>query len=290
MSVEIVSLDGESARFIHPLLGELTVPRTALAIVRGADDPRPSMSALAEAGETQEAPPADAPPPEAPPPAPAPPPEWKFKLIVAAGGASGNTENANANVILAAVRETPEMKTVLDSGYFFDSSDGDRSQNRFTVGGRNDWLNPDSRWFYFADARYDLDEFQSWDSRVSGHLGIGYRLIQPPKLTLNLLAGLGAVKEWGSSNDNVRAEALLGVEGKYEFAEKHTLVFSSTLFPDLSDPGEYRWVNNAGWSFLMDEKNKLSLTAGVQHEYQTVVDTGREHSDVRVLVGLQLDF
>jgi putative salt-induced outer membrane protein YdiY len=221
---------------------------------------------------------------------PAAPPEWKFKLVVAAAGASGNTENGTMSALLAGVRETPRLKTSFDAGYFYGQSDGDRSQNRFTVGGRNDWLNPDSKWFYFADIRYDVDEFQSWDSRINGHVGIGYRLIQPPKLTLNLLAGVGAVKEFGSDNEDVRPEALLGIEGQYDFSEKHSIKFDSTVYPDLSDLGEYRWVSNFGWSYLLDQEDRLSLTAGVQHEYQSQVDPGRHHSDVRFFAGLQLDF
>jgi len=220
----------------------------------------------------------------------APPSDWKFKLVGALSGASGNSDNASFSALFAAVRETPRLKTAFDTGYFYGESDGVVSQNRFTAGGRHDWLNPDSKWFYFADLRYDYDEFQSWDSRVNGHLGIGYRLVTPPKLMLNLLTGIGFVKEWGSDNDDVRPEALFGVEGKYDFTDKHSIKFDSTIYPDLSELGEYRWVNNLGWSLLLDQEEKLSLTAGVHYEYQSQVDPGRKHGDLLYFAGLQLDF
>jgi hypothetical protein len=114
--------------------------------------------------------------------------------------------------------------------------------------------------------------------------------VEPPKWKINLLAGAGALKEFGSDDDEVRPEGLLGLEGEWQIAEKNTLVFASTFFPDLNELGEYRWVSSAGWSYLLDEKNKLSLTAGVQYEYDSVVDPGDEHYDLRAFVGLQLDF
>ena len=290
LEVQIVEITDGTIRFIHPVLGEVTVKRANVTIL-GVDQEVPVVKpAPVQPNQGAAAAPTQAPPPAAPPPAPPPPPEWKFKLVLAAGAASGNTENGNISTIFAAVRETPRVKTSFDTGYFFAESNGDRSENRFTIGGRQDWLNPDSRWFYFADARFDNDEFQSWDSRINGHVGLGYRLIHPPKLTLNLLGGIGLVKEFGSDNEDVRPEGLLGVEGKYDFAEKNAIVFNSTYFPDLTDIGEYRWTNNIGWSYLVDTKQKLSLTAGLQHEYQSNVDPGRKHNDFRFLAGLQLDF
>ncbi len=297
LTVEIRSITNDTIRFVHPVLGEMTLPRTAVTIL---PPPAPGEkaappAAAAPAAEKAEPKPTSPPPPAgspAPPPVAAPvaPKEWKFKLVIAAGLTQGNTENGNFTGLFSALREVPDMKTAFDTGYFFAQSNGDRSENRFTVGGRNDWLNPGSKWFYFADLRYDMDEFQSWDSRINGHVGIGYHLISPPKFALNLLAGIGAVKEFGSDNDDIRPEALAGIEGKYDFAEKHSLAFSSTIYPDLKDIGEYRWVNTVAWNFLIDTEDKLSLTAGMQHEYQSNVDPGRKYNDFRFFAGVQFEF
>ena len=54
--------------------------------------------------------------------------------------------------------------------------------------------------------------------------------------------------------------------------------------------GEYRWVNYAAWSMLVDEKTNLSLTAGVAHEFQSRVDEGRKHNDLRVFAGVDWAF
>src|SRR5215510_6796688 len=166
LEVQILEVTDGTIRFIHPVLGEVTVKRSEVTILKvDAERPvvkpapvQPNQGAAAAPTQT-------APPPAPPPPAPPPPPEWKFKLVLAAGAADGNTQNGNISTIFAAVRETPELKTSFDTGYFFAESDGDRSENRFTIGGRHDWLHPESRWFEFVDLRFDYDEFQSWDER-----------------------------------------------------------------------------------------------------------------------------
>ena len=107
---------------------------------------------------------------------------------------------------------------------------------------------------------------------------------------MNLLGGIGAVKEFGSDNDDVRPEALIGTEGEWQIAEKQSLKFDSTFFPDLSEIGEYRIVNNVAWAVLIDEKNKLSLTAGLAHEYQSQIDPGRQHNDLRLFAGVDWAF
>ena len=34
----------------------------------------------------------------------------------------------------------------------------------------------------------------------------------------------------------------------------------------------------------------MSLTLGLEHEYQSQIDPGRDHNDLRLIAGLQFDF
>lgn len=288
LSGQVLSVTDETVKFQHPILGEMTLPRAMVTILPPPPEPGSPAAKAAAAAELAEAKERVKREEEAGPPAPVK--EWKFKLTLAAAMTSGNTETGSGTFLFNATRETKETKLALDTGYFFAQNDGDRSENRFTAGGRNDWLNPGEKWFWFVDGRYDWDEFQTWDSRLNAHIGAGWKLFEPPKFKLNTIGGFGFVKEFGSPNDDVRPEALLGVEGQYDFAEKNALTFASTYYPDLADVGEYRWTNNVGWSCLMDQSLNLSLTAGVQHEYQSQVSAGREHNDFRLFAGVAAEF
>jgi len=298
--VQVLAVEEDLVTFNHPSLGTMTVPRSVVTeIVRGV--PREVAVAPATPAVQPEAPPPPAPPaPTAAEAEPtvdavaddaADPKRWKFKLTFAGGGAAGNTENVNFLLRFRGNRETEETRASFETSYFYGSTDGQKSDNRFGAAVRNDWLMPDSRWFVFARGRYDYDEFQSWLHRVQGFAGVGYELIQPPKFELNVLAGIGVIKEWKSQNDDVRMEGLFGLEGAYDIAENHRFVFATTIYPDLTeDIGEFRWVNSAGWTWRFNTKSPMALSAGLEHEYQSTVDPGRDRNDIRVFAGVDWDF
>jgi hypothetical protein len=313
LTVEVIEQTDETIRFVHPVLGEFTVPRANVTILPPEDaavtpeEAQAKAAAEAAAGAAEQAAGAGTPSvPESPATAPAetqpttqpttapvplpPPKEWKFTLVLGGALADGNTETGSITSTFTILRERPLDRMLMDAGYFYGSANGDTTENHFTAGIRHDWLNPGSKWFLFGDARYDYDQFQSWDHRFQTHGGVGYRLIEPPKWKINLLMGAGVIKEFGSDNEDWRPEALLGIEGEWQIADYHRIVFASTFFPDLGDWGEYRVSSSAGWSYLLDQKARLSLTAGVQHEYQSIVDPGNKHYDLRAFVGLQLDW
>lgn len=283
----LVARNDQSLTLDHPLFGRMVIPAEQVASVVTTAE----MEAAAEQVEAEAAqPPADSEPDEQAPPVAESAPEWKSRFTFAGAGSFGNTDSQSLTTKITTRRETKQTITTFDAAYFFGSRDGDRNENRFTAGVRNDWLIPDSKWFIFADARYDYDEFQSWDHRLGGHVGVGYQLIDEEKFKLGLRAGIGAIKEWGSDNDDIRPEALLGGDLTWQVSDNQRIVASSTIYPDLEDTGEFRAVTSAEWNALLDEEMNLSLVAGLLHEYQSQVDDDIDKNDLKVYVGLSFDF
>jgi putative salt-induced outer membrane protein YdiY len=261
--------------------GTVTVRLPAPPPAEATDDAEPS-TVNADPG-------ADAP---APPPAPEDPaaPKWDHKLTIGFGLSDGNTERANLAAIYSFTRETDRSKLTYDAAYLYAEDSGEESENRFSTGFLHDWLFPGSRWLIFADARYDYDEFQSWRHRLAFHAGPGYKLIDEENIKLTLRAGAGAAKEWLSDNEGWRPEALAGADFDWKISERQSLVSTFRIFPDLDDLGEYRTLTTAGWQMNISKADGLSLTLGLLHEYQTIVDSGRENSDLRLFGGLTFDF
>jgi putative salt-induced outer membrane protein YdiY len=219
-----------------------------------------------------------------------PPKEWKSSFTLAAGASAGNTDSQNLAVILKSVRETPSDVTTLDAGYTYGAQDGDRSSNKATGGIRHDWLLPDSPWFLFAQGRADYDEFQSWEYRLSAHGGAGYELIKSEKFDLTARFGAGVNKEFNSLDEDLKPEALLGLDMRWQITEKQSLVAGSTLYPDLGDLSESRLVSFADWKVLVDEESNMNLYVGIQDEYYSRTDEGIRHNDFRVVAGVQFEF
>ncbi len=279
MEVTNLAVTDSTVRFDHPVLGSVELSRDQVRGVETARE-RGRFEEAAALGAIQDEAMAE----------PEPASEWEGSVTLAFSGTSGNSESVGFVGLADVKRETDRMITSLDTGYFFASSGGDRSENRFTLGGVHDWLFPDSRWSIFVDGRYDLDEFQSWDYRISSHVGAGYHLVDEANYQARLRGGIGFVKEFNSANDDVRPEALFGVEGEWKISDKQSLTYDATIYPDLDDAGEFRSIENLAWEVLLDEATNMSLSAGVQHEHQSQVSAGRDKDDFRVYAGLNFSF
>ena len=247
----------------HEDMGLMTIPRSQIAAIN------PPTKAELEAAKKR---------------------QWRSRFKLAATGTYGNTDNQSLNVGVSTERETEEEKTLFRLDYYYGAEDGDKNESRLSALARNDWLIPDSKWFYFIDGTYDYDEFQSWDHRLAGHLGVGYEWIEEDDLDVNLRAGLGASKEWGSDDDDIKPEGLLGIDLSWKVNETQDLTASMTYFPDLAEFSEFRTVTRVDWTMLLDSERNMSLTAGLLHEYESEVDPGFEHYDLKIFFGLTFDF
>jgi putative salt-induced outer membrane protein YdiY len=184
-------------------------------------------------------------------------------------------------------RTLPDRETGLDLSYYHKIADGDVSDNKLTIGLGRDWFYPDSRWFRFASGRFDHDQFESWQQRVNVQVGPGYHLIKNGDMSLDARLGLGPRREWGSENDEVKAEGLIGVDFEWKTSDRKTLKVSPHFFPVVGDLDDYRARVSGEWRFLFDKATHLGLVLGTLYEYQSVADPDKDHGDLRTYIGLQ---
>ena len=217
--------------------------------------------------------------------------EWKSHVDLAMNGSFGNTDNQSFRIGLRTNRETPTTRFTLDGTYYGKNSDGETDDNKFTAGIIHDWLLPESQWFVFTRGRYDFDQFESWRHRVSGHAGPGYRLIDEDGLELDLRGGIGARKEFGSDNDDVKLEGVFGVDFKWQLRRLQSFDISSSIFfPVADDLDDVRTRTTANWVLKLGDESNLNLTVGLLHEYQSIIDPGNDRHDLKIHAGLRIDF
>lgn len=258
---------GDRVIIQHPMLGEITI----------------SAGDIADLHLSQ---PDDAPPP---PPAPEPEPAWEHELDLGISGAEGNTQFFNLRAAYRATRETDLHRWRFDTAFFYGEEDGDRNQTRATIGLLKDWLLPDSPWLYFAQGRFDFDDFRSWTYRLSGHGGVGYTFVDDDTLRLTGRLGAGAIRRW-KRTDSVDPEGLLGLELRWNISDRQRLTAATTLYPDLGDFFEFRLVSSVAWTMALDRGRGLNLSAGIEHEHESDVDPGVKRDDIRFFAGLTFAF
>ncbi len=214
---------------------------------------------------------------------------WKRSVEMGLSGASGNSETKDlrAGVNLGYEDETRRWK--FEARYLFSEQDHDTSQNNFRAILNRDFLRPNSRWFLFAGGRYDWDDFQSWDHRLTLGGGPGYELFTSESFDLRTRVGPSLTIQRGD-DDDVKGELMLGLEAVWRISDSQTLNLTNSVFPALSDPGGFRNVTNADWTIQLSERYPLALKLGIENDYESDVDPDTEENDLKYYGSLLVNF
>lgn len=226
-------------------------------------------------------------PQPSPDPAPEPPPAapsffegWKGTIEGGVNGSSGNSETLNLRAALSLNRATERMKTAIATYYAYGTSDGEKNKSRGELGLRNDWSIDQSRWSIYAQGKVEYDEFQDWNWRLSGVVGLGYALIKDERTSLVARLGVGGSRELGGSENDFVPELNLGADFAHQLTERQRLFASFDAYPSLKDTNDYRFVATAGWEILVDPEVNMTLKLGVEDRYDSTPGPGRKKNDV----------
>ena len=262
----------------HPDLGILRVPLERVAgVVRFGLGGEPGEEYAGVAGEAA--------PVERPP-------EPKWTVSVGLGGTLTNDnegEKLDLTTLFKIERSIPSSETFFSAFYLLRFTDKVIDKDNLTARLTQTWLNLENPWSTFLSARYDFDEFRSWDQRIIGHGGAGYRVLDDQKLRWTLLAGAGLRKDFGSIEEAFRVEAQLGATLVWTPVRRHSLSLSLNYFPSIHD-ADYRVSTLFDWKYLLDAESSLSLVSHIDWEFATDPDPGFPENNVRWTWNLQWDF
>ncbi|MEQ8770867.1 MAG: DUF481 domain-containing protein [Phycisphaerales bacterium] len=204
---------------------------------------------------------------------PPPPPKffegWEGSVEAGINGTTGNSENFNFRLALDAQRLTEDMETRFDALYRYATQEGEDTTNRFETGLRNDWLFNDSPWRLFAQGRYEYDEFQDWDHRISGFGGVGYEFIDNDTTTLIGRAGLGGAQTIGGDEEEFTPEGLLALDVTHKLSDNQKIAAGTEVFPALDPFGDYRVNSYADYTVKVNPDNNMFLKLGVRHRWDS---------------------
>ena len=216
---------------------------------------------------------------------------WSGSVQVGFSGTSGNSDNNTFRTQVSGTRATEAIDTSIVLVYRYSQQDSDDTENRFRADLRNDWkFGEDSRWVFFTKGTAEWDEFQDWDWRFSGALGLGYYFIKNDKTSLLGRVGVGGSYETGGMDDGFVPEGLLGVDFLHKLTDKQTITVTSEYLPSFDDLTEFRWNTSARYNIKLDDENGLYLSIGVDHRYDSDAGDDFDESDFDYFATLGWDF
>jgi len=223
-------------------------------------------------------------------------PDGQFRYALGAGAsyASGNTNASSANVAGDGVRATSDSKWQFGGKALWGRTEGVTTAESIGLGTQYDRdLTP--QWFGFGKADFLRDKPANVASRESLYGGAGYHLIKTDPLTWDLSAGIGYTQDRYLQPANVagefrtrygRAEALIAEESTHKLTPTTTLHQKLSFYPALRSGGGYRAVFDSGLSVAMT--STLSLTAGLNHRYNSEPGEGLKKGDTLFVTGIAL--
>jgi putative salt-induced outer membrane protein len=151
-----------------------------------------------------------------------------------AGGfvSTGNTENRGAAVGVTLNKESLRFKHMLRGIVDYQEDRGIVSRERYFAGYEGNWKF-DRRGFLVLALSWEQDRFTGFTSRFTQALGIGYRLVDTPGLSIAVDGGpaLRQTRFVNGVNETALA-ARLAVNGKWVISPRLTLTETASYYAD----------------------------------------------------------
>jgi len=218
--------------------------------------------------------------------------QWRAAFTVGLSVAGGNSDSTLLNLQGDAVRATDGDKLTLSGLQTYGESDGVRTNDLANLGVRYN-RDVDARWFWFVSGEASRNELANLSIRGSVAAGVGRHLVKTGTDTVDVSLGLG----WSDDRyvdpvvvaDALRTryqrwEPLLAVESAHRVSATTTLRQRLAVWPNATDPGEFRASLEAGIAVAMTAT--LSLTASLNVRYSSDPGGGVGKTDTLFVTGI----
>ena len=207
--------------------------------------------------------------------------DWDSSIELGLRGSSGQSVNANFRAAFNSRYEDAFHRWKFNSFYLYSSDDKIASESRVNALLVKDWFFAETKWFAFASAMYDWDEFKDWKHRLQLSVGPGYQFIKTDEWEFSGRVGGTGIFEFdrtvedsnsptGYSEINTLGfEAMIGADLTWHITAKQHFTLSNYFYPSLSDAGEFRNLTIVGWIHDIDWFEGLAIKFGIRNEYDT---------------------
>jgi putative salt-induced outer membrane protein YdiY len=223
---------------------------------------------------------------------------WSGILDTGLSLTRGNSATLAFSLSAKAARLTKRDKISVYSTAIY-ASDDTTPPSRTTAhairGGIRGDFNVSDRWFVFGLADFEYDEFQHLDLRNVLGGGPGYHVIKRKTTTFDIFAGGDYEQEYFSATAGFptgltrkTGEILAGEELNMKLNERFALTEKVSLFPNISDSGQYRFQFDATAATKL--KTWLSWQITFSDRYLSDPLPGLKTNDELLSTGLRLTF
>lgn len=161
------------------------------------------------------------------------PPDWSGEGELGVVATSGNTENRSINAKAKGLYASdPWRHTAMFEAY--NNADAIRTTaERYLLSAKSDRKTSEFNYF-FGLVAYESDRFSGYDYHVSENIGLGRRVIQTPKLTLDLEVGPGG-RQSKRNDGQPENEMMIRLAGDLKWKLSDSAEFSETVSTEVGE-------------------------------------------------------
>jgi putative salt-induced outer membrane protein len=221
---------------------------------------------------------------------------WRGALGAGLTFSDGNSRSTAFNLNGETVRATANDKARIYGTAIYGTVSGKENANLARLGGRYDYdLTPQV--FGFGGLDLERDKIGNIEFRVAPSVGLGYHVIKNPNTTFDVFGGVSYVYDDFFKNVVIdgknrghygRPELLLGEASTHKLSASTSFRQGFTIYPNLSNRGEFRAVFDAGLSVAMS--SNLSLTLSLINRYNSDPGPTIKKSDTLFITGISAKF
>lgn len=217
---------------------------------------------------------------------------WQGSLDSGLSATRGNSDTSTFNLGFAAERQTAIDKIDTHLNFLFarDSTSvpAETTANTIRTGVRYERdARPSLFTFGFTD--FEIDELQNLNLRWLLGGGFGWRLRRSDRTRFEIFGG-GNLNQEFFENQAVRrsAEGLFGEELSYRLTTGIALKERLSIFPNLSDPGEYRVTLTSSLEAALNQW--LSWRVALDNRFLSNPPLGTQRNDLLLTTGIRIKF
>jgi putative salt-induced outer membrane protein len=226
-------------------------------------------------------------------------PDGVFRSLwgLAASVSGGNTRASTVTLTGEAVRKTDNSKWGMAGRAFYARTEEGATAANLALGTQYDRDLINNDYFGVTKVDYLRDRPSNINTRVSAYGGVGRHLIRNDSNTWDTFIGLGYTEDRYVSPAEVdgeprtrygRSEVVLSESSNHKLTPNTTLRQKFEWYLNLRTRGQHRTVFDTSLSVAMTER--LQLTTGVLHRYNSDPGTDLKRYDVLFLTGVSLRF
>jgi len=212
---------------------------------------------------------------------------WKVTGSLGITLTSGNSDTLTILVGGEGVKEFDPWKLILKVAAIYAESDSVETANEEIFKERLERALSEKAWL-FQEFMLEHDELEDLSYRLQFTLGYKRLLVKKDKFTLYGEAGGGVLYEKFRTTTETEGIAQLGINFEWQLTEQLLFTQVFTVYPSLSDGGEYRFVSES--VFTTPIGKKLDLRFAIIDKFDSNPPAGVKENDLQVTLAIVIRF